>query len=239
MFQAWDSFGEFHELIDLLRSNYAYWQGQQRLRESSVTSTTSTASAPAVIQSTTSGAAVYANASVPDVTGTGDTSAGNTIQDEIDGVRERRPLSHGKSEEGTSGGSVVKKLSKSSAASDAHPLSGEKVEKVEKVLNRTLDSASEQMQGIKESNVSNISQCTSRSSSSPLPHNVKCYKSTVDDINDIQCITDTIDTMCNESSTCKLLSDSSDITHSSRRLQSNNIISVSSKAVASDSDEAR
>jgi hypothetical protein len=35
MFEAWDAFGDFPELIELLRSNYIYWQGQQRIREAS------------------------------------------------------------------------------------------------------------------------------------------------------------------------------------------------------------
>lgn len=35
MFEAWDAFGDFPELIELLRSNYGYWQGQQRIREAS------------------------------------------------------------------------------------------------------------------------------------------------------------------------------------------------------------
>ena len=33
MFEAWDAFGDFPELIEHLRSNYSYWQGQQRIRE--------------------------------------------------------------------------------------------------------------------------------------------------------------------------------------------------------------
>ncbi|KAI1305221.1 High affinity cAMP-specific and IBMX-insensitive 3',5'-cyclic phosphodiesterase 8A [Halotydeus destructor] len=33
MFEAWDAFGDFPDLIDLLRSNYTYWQGQQRIRD--------------------------------------------------------------------------------------------------------------------------------------------------------------------------------------------------------------
>lgn len=33
MFEAWDAFGDFPELIENLRSNYTYWQGQQRIRD--------------------------------------------------------------------------------------------------------------------------------------------------------------------------------------------------------------
>lgn len=33
MFEAWDAFGDFPELIEHLRSNYTYWQGQQRIRD--------------------------------------------------------------------------------------------------------------------------------------------------------------------------------------------------------------
>lgn len=41
MFEAWDAFGDFPELIELLRSNYCYWQGQQRIREASLSSSSS------------------------------------------------------------------------------------------------------------------------------------------------------------------------------------------------------
>ena len=251
MFQAWHSFGEFQELIDLIRSNYAYWQGQQRLRESSVTSTTSTASAPAVIQSTTSGAAVHANADA--ASPTGDTSVCKETRDEIDGgvsntCSSQSDAALASPSPSPAAAAAINKLSKSTARSCEHPLSDEKV----LPSNRKIDSkcSSTQKQGIKESNVSNTSPCTSRSSSSPLnqpqkqpqpqQQHVTCYNCTVDDLNDIQCITDTIsDNVCKETSTCKLLTDPSDITCQTRRLQSNNILAVSSKPVASDHHEDR
>lgn len=45
MFEAWDAFGDFPELIEHLRSNYAYWQGQQKIRDAANSSILSSQSA--------------------------------------------------------------------------------------------------------------------------------------------------------------------------------------------------